>query len=351
MNVALTGGTGFLGRALVRLLVPQADQVRVLVRRPEADAAVRSLGAEPVRGDLLEPGGCDELVRNGDVVYHAAALVGTTGRPSEFHQTTVEGTRRLLDAALTRRPTRFVYVSTGAVYSAKHVRGGMSADSTPVAPLRHNYYARAKLAAENLVRSECERTHVPWTIVRLTCTIYGPGPSPLAKTFVMLAEGGYLYVIGSGRNQFATAYVDDAARAVMLAGIRSVAAGRIYDVASEEPVTQRQFVDAIADALGVTPPRRVARWLAYTAAWLIERWTRTRGREHPVTRWLVVLMSVDQPVDTRRIRDELGWRPEVSFEQGMELMKQWHEQQRGHGLDHPQHVLCAAEDGTQELTG
>jgi len=330
LNVAVTGGTGFLGRAMVRLLVPLADQVRVLVRRPQADAAIRSLGAEPVRGDLLAPGGCDDLVRSGDVVYHAAALVGTTGRLAEFRRTTVEGTRRLLDAALACRPTRFVYVSTGAVYSARHVGGGISAGSTPVAPLRHNYYARAKLEAENLVRSECERAHVPWTIMRLACTIYGPGPSPLAKTFLTLAEGGYLYVIGSGRNQFATAYVDDAARAVILAGVRSVAAGKIYDVASEEPVTQRQFVDAIADALGVArPPRHVARWVAYTAAWLIELWTRARGHEHLVTRWLVVLMSVDQPVDTRRIRDELGWRPEVSFEQGMKLMKQWHEQRGG----------------------
>jgi len=335
LNVAVTGGTGFLGGAMVRLLVPQAERVRVLVRRPQADAAIRSLGAEPVRGDLLAPGGCDDLVRTGDVVYHAAALVGTTGRLSEFRRTTVEGTRRLLDAALACRPARFVYVSTGAVYSARHVGDGISAGSTPIGPLPHNYYARAKLEAENLVRSECERANVPWTIVRLACTIYGPGPSPLAKTFLALAEGGYLYVIGSGRNQFATAYVDDAARAVILAGVRPVAAGKIYDVASEEPVTQRQFVDAVADALGVTPPRAVARWLAYIAAWLIERWTRTWGREHPITRWLVVLMSVDQPVDTRRIRDELGWRPEVTFEQGMKLMKQWHEQQRGHALDQP----------------
>jgi len=313
---------------MVRLLAAQVDQVRVLVRRPEADAAIRSLGAEPVRGDLLAPGGCDDLVRIGDVVYHAAALVGTTGRLSDFRRTTVEGTRRLLDAALPQRPTRFVYVSTGAVYSARHVGDGMSAGSTPVAPLPHNYYARAKLEAENVVRSECERANVPWTIVRLACTIYGPGPGPLADMFLTLTDRGYLYVIGSGRNQFATAYVDDAARAVILAGIRPVAEGKIYDVASEEPVTQRQFVDAVADSLGVRRPRRIPRWLAYIAAGLIELWARARGREHPITRWLVVLMSVDQPVDTRRIRDELGWRPEVSFEQGMKLMKQWHEQHR-----------------------
>jgi len=327
LNAAVTGGTGFVGQALVRLLVKRGGAVRVLVRRPEADATIRSLGAEPVRGDLEVPGDCDGLVRPGDVVYHAAARVAAVGRWADFRRTTIEGTRPLLKAALRCRPQRFVYVSTGAVYSVKHVRGGVSADRTPVAPPRYNLYARAKLEAENLVRAECEKAGCPWTIVRLSCTVYGPGHSPLVRSFLALAERGFLYVVGDGQNQFATSYVDDVARAVLLAGVDTSTAGKIYDVASEEPVTLCEFLNTTAWALGLPRVRhRVARPVAYAAAALTELWARARGREPPFNRWLVILMSVNQVVDTGRIRRELGWQPRVSFKEGMRRMQEWYRQ-------------------------
>src|SRR3990172_329473 len=117
MNATVTGGTGFLGEALVRLLVPRAEAVRLLVRRSEDEQRVRSWGAEPVRGDLDSSSGCAGLVRPGDVVFHAAARVDLRGSFADFCETTVEGTRRLLEQALPQGPARFVYVSSGAVYS------------------------------------------------------------------------------------------------------------------------------------------------------------------------------------------------------------------------------------------
>ena len=102
MQAAVTGGTGFLGEAIVRLLVPQARSVRVLVRHPKDDARIRDLCADPVRGDLSDPRGCDALVQTGDVVYHCAARVEMTGKWENFRQTTVEGTQCLLAAALAR---------------------------------------------------------------------------------------------------------------------------------------------------------------------------------------------------------------------------------------------------------
>lgn len=324
MNATVTGGTGFLGRTLVRLLVPAAETVRVLVRRPADEALIRALGAEPVRGELTTAEGCEGLVRPADVVYHLAARVSTTGAWTEFQRTTVEGTARLLEAALACRPARFVYVSSGAVYSVKHARGPVSADRTPVAPPRYNLYARAKLAAEQLVRNECERAGCPWTIVRLGCIVYGPGHSPLARTFVPLAQNGRLAVIGDGRNPVATLYVDDAARAVLLAGTHPAGAGKIYDAAGDEPVTQREFLDALSDAFGLArPARRVRRATAFAAAGLAECWAWLVGGEPALTRSLVALMASGHALETSRIREELEWRPQTSFEEGMRRMREW----------------------------
>ena len=333
MNAAVTGGTGFIGQALVRLLVARGDAVRVLVRRQESDGMVRNLGAEPVRGDLTAPDGCRDLVRPESVVYHLAARVTTAGRWADFRRTTVEGTRRLLESALSSRPARFVYVSSGAVYAPDAASGSVSAERTPARPPGYNRYARAKLAAEDLVRTECERAGCPWSIVRLSCTVYGPGFSPLLRGFVPLAKRGLLCVVGDGRNQFATLYVDDAARAVLLAGTHLAAVGNIYDVASEEPVTQREFLDAAADVLGVPRARRelrsaAARRLAYWAAALGELAARVGIAGFPVDRSLLVLMSTNQEVDTARIRRELGWIPEVGFRDGMRRMGEWYRRLR-----------------------
>ena len=202
-------------------------------------------------------------------------------------------------------------------------------EHTPAAPLRLNGYGRAKLEAENLVRAACARAGCPWTIVRLGCTVYGPGHSPLLRNFVPLASRGRVWVIGDGQNQYATLYVDDAAQAVLQVGTHAAAGGKIYDVASEEPVTQREFLNAIADALGVPRPRRHLRgrlaWrLAYLAAALGEVWGWLGGAPPLVNRSLLLLMGADQAVDTGPIRRELGWQPQVSFREGTRRMGEWY---------------------------
>lgn len=158
MRAAVTGGTGFLGRALIRFLVPQVDSIRVLVRRPQDDNDIRSLGAEPVRGDLTKPGGCSQLVRPGDIIFHSAAHVEMTGRCELFQKITVDGTRRLLTDTLSHKPSRFVYVSSASVYSPVLAHGkAVRAGRTPTEPSPYNYYARAKLEAERLVKIHCRQ--------------------------------------------------------------------------------------------------------------------------------------------------------------------------------------------------
>lgn len=324
MIIALTGGTGFLGQALIRFLVPVAEQVRVLVRRPADEDRLRSWGAVPVRGDLVVPGGCDGLVGNGQVLIHSAARVDLTGTWAEFRETTVEGTRRLLASALLRQPGRVVYVSSAVVYSSSGQGTPMCAERTPVEPASFNYYGRAKLEAENLVREQCDRAGCPWTILRLGF-LYGPENRAMESHFLPLIKRRWLFIVGGGENRIATLYVEDAARAVVLAATRALAGNRVYDVASDEPVTQCQFLDGTCDAMGLPRPRqqvgslRLARFVSGAADWF----SRLTGKKFSFSRAMVELMSADQVIDAGRIRAELGWRPEVAFEEGIRLTRQW----------------------------
>lgn len=321
MTAAVTGATGFLGRALLRRLAADGVAVRALVRRAEDQDLVRSLGATPVPGHLDSPAGCAELVRPGDVVYHAAARVDLLGAWRDFVAGTIDTTRSLLAAALPRRPGRFVYISSAGVYLGRRRPGPVSADTVPARPARGNYYGRAKLAAEALVRAACAAAGCPWVIVRLGF-LYGPGNRALHRRLTPLLQAGRACLVGRGDNRIATLHVDDAAAALAAAGTHPAAAGRVYDVASAEPVTQRAFLDGLADALGLPRCRRQVPYrAALAAAGLAELAGRLTGRTPPFTRAMVALMGADQVVDAGRIQDELGWRPRMRFADGIRHMR------------------------------
>ncbi|MHC5009435.1 MAG: NAD-dependent epimerase/dehydratase family protein [Planctomycetota bacterium] len=322
MRVALTGAGGFLGTALIRAWRDEGEAVRALVRRP-AEAGrlevegVRSLAFELGRG--AAPHG---FVEPGDVLVHAAARVAMSGPTRAFERDTVQATRDLLRAAIPVRPSRVVYVSSGAVYAVGKRPGGYAAGRTPARPHACNAYGRAKRAAEDVVRSACERAGCPWTILRLGF-LYGPGNRALLRPLVPLLERRILRVLGHGTNRIATLHVDDAARAVLLAARHPAAVGRIYDVASDERVTQAAFLRATATALGLPEPTsRVPARLAYWGAGALELWSGVTGRPPLFSRAMVGLLAVDQVLDATRIREELGWRPRVSFAEGVHRLRQ-----------------------------
>lgn len=322
MSYAITGGSGFFGQALIRALVARGVHVRGLVRRRPAADCLRALGAEPVFGDLTRAGVGQGLVEPGDTVIHAAARVELTGRWERFYQTTIAGTRRLLASVLPQRPARLVYISSEAVYAPDADDGKLAADRTPTRPKIYNYYGRAKLAAERLVRQACEQAGCPWTILRLG-VLYGPRNVAFCRHFRFIAQNGKLFIVGDGANRIATLYIEDAVRAAIAASSPR-AADRIYDVASDETVTQRRFVSAHCDALDVPPPRgNIRSRLAMTAAWAVERTAQWFDRDVHISRAAVALMSADQVIDTSRIRDELNWQPRTTFADGMREMTRW----------------------------
>lgn len=324
MRASVTGSTGFFGQALLRVLMSRSEHTRALVRRPDAMDLVRSLGAEPVLGDLTDPEGCRDLVQPGDVVFHAAAHVDLKAPWADYERTTVEGTRHLLAQALPRNPSRIVYVSSASVYCPKHASAGpVSSERTPAIPDPTSLYSKAKLVAENLVREQCDRAGCEWTIVRLGF-LYGPANQTYLRECADMIRARRFMVIGKGANRIATLYVDDAAEAVFRAADHPGGAGRIYDVANDEAVTQRAFLEATGDALGYPGPRpRVPYPWAYGFGWLTEKLSRLLNRPPDFNRAIIKLMSADQVVDSSRIREDTGWVPSVDFEEGMRRTRQW----------------------------
>lgn len=330
MRAFVTGGTGFVGSFLIEQLRARGDEVRALVR-PGSDAeAIEATGAEVVRGDLDSP---DSLVAGclgRDVVYHAAARVEMVGSQADFDRTTVGGTQRLVEAARQADVRRFVYISSCGVYHPRLLASGQVIDeSTPTPePPRWFRYARAKLRAEEVTRREC-RDHLEWVIVRLGY-LYGPRNRAMRLYLEPAFRERIMTIVGDGENEMAMVYVEDAVRAVVLAGDCPAAAGRILIAGGNERVTQRDYFNALAEGFGLPPLKQsVPYWIAFLFGWLSE-YIGVGMRRRLVRRSAVALTGLPQRICCDRTCALLEWKPCVRFADGMRRAFEWYAAEQVH---------------------
>jgi len=337
MKSLVTGGTGFVGSHLIESLVEQEDEVRALVRPSGDREFLIRLGAEPVLGDLDDLDSLRAACKGAEVVYHSAARVEIVGDYEDFRRTTVMGTTRLIEAASEAGVRRFVYVSSCGVFHPKLLGNGVLNEQTPTPePPKWFVYARSKLAAEAAVR-ERVRPPMEWVIVRLAY-LYGPRNRAFHRYLLPHVRRGMFMLIGDGSNEMAMLYVGDAARAVAAAGRSAEAAGQTLIAAGNEHVTQRDYMYSLADGFGVPRPRqKVPYRLAYAWSWGAEhvlKFSKSATRL-AMNRTAVALTGLPQRIDGTWSQKLLGWKPQVSFAEGMRRAFDWyyaeHPEERGVG--------------------
>jgi 2-alkyl-3-oxoalkanoate reductase len=291
MDVFLSGGTGVLGRPVLRLLRERGHRARFLSRTGRSDAIGRELGAEPVRVDLFEGDGLRAAVAGSQAVLHLATRIPSTReapRPeawAENDRIRTEGSRNLVDAALAAGATTFVYTSVVYVYPDRGAEW-IDAERTPLdAPDT----TRSTLVAEH----EVERFSAAGGrgVVLRMGGFYGP-TTPTSRELLAIARRYRIaMVVGPADAYQSSIWVDDAASAVVLAMER--APGGVYDAVDDEPLTRRDVARAVGQAVG----HRVVRQ-PWTVARLI-------GGDRAVA------MGRSRRVSNRRLREAAGWAPSV----------------------------------------
>lgn len=315
MIVAVTGASGGVGRALVRLLVEQGHTVRAAVRRPEQEILVESLGAQPFQADLTAPGTLERLVEGADVVHHLAAWMGAPAGQAEA--VNVEGTRAVARAAAAAGVKRLVLASTMAVYGP--VTSGNVTEDRPLVSVG-DPYADTKLRGEEAARSTLEGSGTELVVLRPTM-IYGPASGSWTLAPVAAMRRGLPVLVGDGSHRVDVVYVDDVARAFAAAGEAPAAAGRAFNVTGHN-VSTGEFFGSYARMLGV-PLRRVPAGLARSGAALAGRVTTLLpklDRFAPET--LGTLLST-ATFDGNAARESLGYAPQVGLEDGMFRTAAW----------------------------
>ena len=320
MRAFVTGGSGFVGRNLIRALVRRGDAVVALARSERAEQAVREAGAEAVvRGDLDAAEPMTEGMQGCQVVFHAAAVVADWGARDEFHRINVQGTANVVEAARQAGVPRLVHIGTEAV-----LVGGppiVRADETRPMPARPlGLYPETKGKAEALVR-EANGDGLTTVVVRPRL-IWGPEDTSLLPQVIEAVRAGKFMWIGGGNYLTSTCHIDNVIEGALLAA-ESGRGGEAYFLTDGEPVQFRAFMTRLLAAAGVEPgtrsiPRPVARALArgVEGVWGL---LGLRGKP-PITRVSLCLLGEEVTVDDGKARRELGYQGRMTVDAGLSAL-------------------------------
>jgi predicted dehydrogenase/nucleoside-diphosphate-sugar epimerase len=240
-RVLLTGGTGFIGGRVAEILALRDGwQVRALVHNPGNASRLARLPIELVQADLQDEKTLARLVAGCDAVVHCA--VGTAwGQRQEIFKVTVDGTKRLAEAALAAGVKRFIHLSTISVYGDDGAMQGTIDEATPVKPVAGSEYGESKAAAERAVQEIAQRGLA--AVIFRPARVYGP----FSRIFIerplpAIAEGRFRW-LGNPHVPADMVYIDSVVHAIVLAleADERRVAGEIFTVGDGDPITWYDF--------------------------------------------------------------------------------------------------------------
>lgn len=322
MKALVTGGGGFLGGAVVRLLRQRGDAVRSFTR--SAYPWLDELGVEQSLGDLADPEAVGRAVTGCDIVFHVAAKAGVWGWHRDFFDTNVAGTENVIAACKKHGVRKLVHTSTPSVVHARDdIENGN--ELLPYPKQFDAYYPESKAVAEKAVLAANGPDLA--TVSLRPHLIWGPGDPHLIPRILERARAGRLRRIGSRPVKVDATYIDNAADAHLNAADRldigSACAGKAYFISNGEPVELWGFINRVLAEAGLPPvSRTVSAWKARVAGRVLEwlYWLLRLPGEPPMTRFVAVQMSTAHWYDISAARRDLGYEPRVTVEEGLKRL-------------------------------
>jgi nucleoside-diphosphate-sugar epimerase len=312
----VTGGSGFVGGRLIERLRAEGHDVRALARSDASAERVRSLGAEPVAGELSNRAALRAGAEGCELAFHAAATLGDSGSREEFERGNVQGTENVLRACAEAGVRRLVHVSTEAVLFAGRPLVQVD-ESVPLRPDSKALYSATKARAEQaVIAANGDRLE---TVVVRPRFVWGAGDTTLLPRMVELVRSGRFAWIGGGRHLTSTAHIDNTVEGLML-GAQRGRPGNVYFVTDGEPVVFREFVGQLLATQGVAAPTRS---IPAPLAWMLmsvgEGAARLLPGDHPppLTRFAYWVSSQECTIRIDKARDELGYAPVRTIDDGL----------------------------------
>lgn len=324
-KVLVTGGGGFIGKALVRELVKRGVAVAVVGRNHYPELA--ALGVECHRGDIRDLVFLERVMKGRDTVFHAAAKAGIWGSREEYFSINVIGTVNVIAACRKQGVRHLVYTSTPSVVFDRSSLEGAD-ETTPYArrPLCH--YAASKILAEKeVLRAQSNDLN---TIAIRPHLVWGPGDHHLVPRLLERGRSRTLKIVGHGTNRVDIAYIDNVVHAHILAAdhlhTNGSGAGQAFFIGQDEPVHLWSWINELFARMNIAPiTANVPFAVAYAVGLGLELLhTGLRSRQEPrMSRFVAHQLAKSHWFCHDQAKQLLGYQQQVATAEGMDRLIEW----------------------------
>ncbi len=322
MRVLITGATGLLGGHLIKELQQRGEDIRALVLPVENADRLRAQGVEVVRGDITDASTLAGAVKDVELVFHLAAMMGVWRPLSDYRLVNVTGSENLYKAAQKAGVRRYVHTSSHCVYGLG--LGRFLTERDPLRPDTHPY-SITKAEGDRLMRRLMLDSPVETVILR-PGSFFGPGDKLNFGRMAQRMKDGKGVIIGRGDNHLPFCYITDIVQGFMLAAYHEKASGNVYNITNDRPLTQQEMFNEIADDVdGVRPTRHLPYAPVYYGSIFAEKVVSPLTRREPfVTTHGALMFGSDNKHSIEKARRELGFEPKVDLRTGIRLASEWY---------------------------
>lgn len=319
----VTGGGGFLGSHLVQALKARGVEVRSFSRKTYS--SLEKMGVHQFSGDLSDFASVEKAVKDCEVIFHTAGLVGLVGNPEEFYNANVLGTENIIKACRLHGVRRLVFTSSPSVVFNGQDMDGVN-ESVPYAQHFESHYPKTKAEAEKVVLAANDSSL--FTVALRPHLIWGPHDPHIISRILSRAQSrmGIKRIKGPPK-RVDFSWVTDVALAHLLAAEKlvepQVVGGKVYFISQGDPISFWDFADEILSIHGFPKIKReIPAGLALMAATVLEKiFSVLNLGEPPYTRFLVKELCTSHWFDISAARKDLGYSPSMTMKEAFELYK------------------------------
>lgn len=327
MKILVTGATSGLGRNASEYLLQRGIDVVACGRNQQAGEQLSQLGATFIAVELAEltVEEAKMLMAGCDAIWHCAALSSPWGKRQDFEKTNVHATQILAIAAGEAKISRFIHISTPAIYF--NFTHQQNIHESTVNKHFANQYARTKYLAELMIEQCVSQFPVTrYTILRPR-GLFGPHDRVLLPRLLaqIKSRKGKLVLPDGGNNYFDLTYVGNVVHSMQLATFKeTLPNGAIYNITNQQPQALKLTLNQLFNELNLECEIRSAPYpLLYAIASLLEAIGRLTGKEPLLTRYSLGAAYFTMTLDNQKAQQELGYYPLYSMQQGVHLTAKW----------------------------
>ncbi len=323
-KILVTGGCGFIGKALAEGFIASGHEVTVL------DMSDRNLpaGAQYIQCDIRDKDAVLKACEGMDSIVHNASLVHTAqSRVEDIWAVNYTGSLNIIEACKTHEIKRLVYISSAsAVYEGEDIENGD--ETLPYSSISQAPYADSKIQAEKDMLAFSGTQGIQVCAIR-PHVVFGAGDNRFIPAILEKGEQGKLKRAIGNRDKLSDfTYISNLVDAVITAEEKLVegspVCGQAYFITNGEPMAFFDFIEKFLMELGHPPiTGKVPYWLAYSVAAIVEGWDTLKGgtlnAENGLTRFAVKYMVTHHYFSIEKAKRDLGWQPKVSLAEGIRL--------------------------------